>query len=54
VVSGDAHIQSHALIGAGAVVLQGLIVGHRSVVGASACVVRDVVGGKTVKGVPAR
>lgn len=54
VISGGVTIDQGALIGAGAVVLQGLTVGARSVVGAAACVVRDVPAAHTVKGVPAR
>ncbi|WP_417505948.1 acetyltransferase [Microbacterium sp.] len=53
-VSGEVRVQTGSLVGAGAVVLQGRVVGAHSVVGASACVTRDVVGGATVKGVPAR
>lgn len=54
IVSGDVHIEEGALIGAGATILQGLRIGAESVVGASACVVRDVARGAIVKGVPAR
>ena len=42
------------MIGANAVVLQGLSVGPGATVGAGACVVRDVPADVTVKGVPAR
>jgi sugar O-acyltransferase (sialic acid O-acetyltransferase NeuD family) len=54
IVSGAVHLGDGVLVGAGAVVLQGLSVGAWSTVGAAACVTRDVPGGVTVKGVPAR
>ena len=53
-ISGDCHIEDDVMIGAGAVILQGLTVGHGTTVGASACLVRDVGAGMTVKGVPAK
>lgn len=53
-ISGDVAIGPGALIGANAVVLPGLQIGARAIVGAGACVVRDVLPGVTVKGVPAR
>lgn len=53
-VSGMVGIRAGALVGSGAVVLQGLVVGAGATVGASACVVRNVPPGATVKGVPAR
>jgi len=53
-VSGSVRIGRGVLVGAGAVVLQGLSVGADSVVGASACVVRDVAESVVVRGVPAR
>lgn len=53
-VSGMVRIGPEVLVGAGAVVLQGLVVEAGAIVGASACVVRDVPPGATVKGVPAR
>ena len=53
-ISGDVRVESRTLIGAGAVVLQGLTVGTGATVGAAACVTRDVPTGATVKGVPAR
>ena len=52
-ISGECTISSGSLIGAAATVLQGLRVGEGAVVGASACVTRDVAPGVTVKGVPA-
>jgi sugar O-acyltransferase (sialic acid O-acetyltransferase NeuD family) len=53
-VSGDCVVEDDVLIGVGAVVLNQLTVGVGAVVGGSACVVRDVVPGAIVKGVPAR
>jgi acetyltransferase-like isoleucine patch superfamily enzyme len=43
-----------ALIGAGATVSPGVLVGDRAIVGAGAVVVTDVPAGATVVGVPAR
>jgi sugar O-acyltransferase (sialic acid O-acetyltransferase NeuD family) len=54
VISGGVLIEERVLVGAGAVVLEQLRLGRESVVGAAACVVRDVAPGATVKGVPAR
>jgi sugar O-acyltransferase (sialic acid O-acetyltransferase NeuD family) len=53
-VSGDCHLETGALIGTTAAVLQGRRVGAGAVVGAGACVVRDVPAHRVVKGVPAR
>ena len=53
-VSGDCTIEGGATIGVNGVILQGLRVGHDSVVGGSACVVKDVPPEVVVKGVPAR
>lgn len=53
-VSGSCLIRSRTMIGANSTVLQGLVVGDSAVVGAGACVVRDVPDAVTVKGVPAR
>ncbi len=53
-VSGDCAIADGVLIGVAGVVLNGLRVGAGSTVGGSACVVKDVPAGVTVKGVPAR
>ena len=52
-ISGECTIASGSLVGVAATVLQGLRVGEGAVVGASACVTRDVAPGVTVKGVPA-
>jgi len=53
-VSGMVRLGRRCLIGAGAVVLQGRHVGEDAVVGASACVTRDVPASVTRKGIPAR
>lgn len=53
-ISGDCVIESEVLVGVAGVVLNGLTVGIGSTVGGSACVVRDVPAGVTVKGVPAK
>ncbi len=52
-ISGNVHVGAAGMVGAGAVILQGLSVGARARIGASACVVRDVPEDVTVKGVPA-
>jgi sugar O-acyltransferase (sialic acid O-acetyltransferase NeuD family) len=54
VISGECLIGPEVLLGAGCVVLAGREVCERSIVGAAACVVRDVGVGDVVKGVPAR
>ncbi|WP_110239757.1 NeuD/PglB/VioB family sugar acetyltransferase [Nocardioides gilvus] len=53
-VSGDCLVQTGALIGVGAVVLNQLTLGPRALVGGSACVVTNVAAEAVVKGVPAR
>jgi sugar O-acyltransferase (sialic acid O-acetyltransferase NeuD family) len=53
-VSGSVGLGRRCLVGAGSVVLQGLKVGDDAVVGASACVTRDVPASSTRKGVPAK
>lgn len=53
IVSGAVTVQQGVLLGAGSVVLQELTIGHDSIIGAAACVVKDVLPHKTVKGVPA-
>lgn len=53
-ISGDCTIEDDVLIGVGGVILNGLTVGRGSVVGGSACVVRNVPPGVVVKGIPAR
>lgn len=53
-ISGDCVIEDEVLIGVAGVVLNGLRVGRSSVVGGSACVVKDVPPGVVVKGIPAR
>lgn len=54
IISGEVRIGTGSLIGAGSVTLQGRSVGERAVVGAAACVTRDVGEKTTVTGVPAR
>lgn len=54
IVSGNVVVESGVLLGAGSVVLAGLTVGAGATVGAAACVTKDVAGGTTVVGVPAR
>ncbi len=53
-VSGDCVLGDEVLVGVAGVILNGLTVGRGATVGGSACVVKDVAGGATVKGVPAR
>jgi sugar O-acyltransferase (sialic acid O-acetyltransferase NeuD family) len=53
-ISGDCVIESGVLVGVGAIVLNGLRVGHGATLGGAACAVRDVLPGTTVVGVPAR
>lgn len=53
-ISGECHIETGALVGTTAAVLQGRRVGANAIVGAGACAVRDVTAGSVVKGVPAR
>ncbi len=54
VVGGEAWIGRGSLVGAGAVILEGVTVGEASIVGAGAVVTTDVRPGQTVVGVPAR
>jgi sugar O-acyltransferase (sialic acid O-acetyltransferase NeuD family) len=54
VTGGEVTVGTCSHVGAGAVVLQGCIIGEFATIGASACVTRDVVGGLTVIGIPAR
>jgi sugar O-acyltransferase (sialic acid O-acetyltransferase NeuD family) len=53
-VSGDCLLEPRVLIGTTAAVLQGRRVGAGAIVGAGACVTRDVPPGVIVTGVPAR
>jgi len=53
-VSGSCTLDEAVLVGTTAAVLQGRRVGAAATVGAGACVVRDVLPGAVVKGVPAR
>lgn len=54
IVSGSVHCESQVLLGANAIILQGLRAGKGSVIGASACVTKDVAQSAVVRGVPAR
>jgi len=48
------EIRARAVIGGGATLLPGVVVGEEAVVAAGAVVTRDVAAGSTVMGVPAR
>lgn len=54
IISGDVEIGPGVLIGAGAVVLQGLTVVADTLIGASACVTKDVDQPGVLVGIPAR
>lgn len=54
VVSGGCIINDSAFIGAGATVIQGIRIGKDAVVAAGSVVIKDVPGGSTVIGVPAK
>jgi sugar O-acyltransferase (sialic acid O-acetyltransferase NeuD family) len=58
-VSGNVHLGRRSYVGTGAAIINGtsgepLVVGEDAVVGAAACVTRDVAPGVTVVGVPAK
>lgn len=53
-VSGAVSLGPEVLLGTHSSILQGLQVGARAIVGAAACVTRDVPTDVTVKGIPAR
>lgn len=53
-ISGAVHLEAGVTVGSNACVLQGLRVGTASFIGAGAVVTRDVEGGVTVVGAPAR
>jgi sugar O-acyltransferase (sialic acid O-acetyltransferase NeuD family) len=53
-VSGECVLHREVLVGASAVVLQGICVGVAGVVGAAACVTKSVPGSQIFVGVPAR
>ncbi len=48
------HVKRGASIGSGAVILCGITIGERAIVGAGAVVTKDVAPGEVVAGVPAR
>jgi UDP-2-acetamido-3-amino-2,3-dideoxy-glucuronate N-acetyltransferase len=48
------RVRSGASLGSGAIVLGGVTIGERAVIGAGAVVTRDVAAGEVVAGVPAR
>ena len=48
------RVKRGASIGAGAVILPGVVIGEKAVVGAGAVVTKNVEPGTTVKGVPAK
>jgi UDP-2-acetamido-3-amino-2,3-dideoxy-glucuronate N-acetyltransferase len=50
----ETFVQDGAAIGSGAVILPGITIGERAMVGAGAVVTKDVAPGATVAGVPAR
>jgi sugar O-acyltransferase (sialic acid O-acetyltransferase NeuD family) len=53
-ISGDCTLGNDVMVGVGGVLLQGLSVGEKAVVGGSACVTKDVPGSTVVAGVPAK
>jgi sugar O-acyltransferase (sialic acid O-acetyltransferase NeuD family) len=53
VIAGCAVVDDHVFVGAGAVILPRLRIGAGSTIGAGAVVIRDVVAGTVVAGVPA-
>jgi len=53
-VSGAVQIGRETMLGTNSSILQGIAVGSAAIIGAGACVVRDVKSGTTVKGVPAK
>lgn len=53
-VSGGVLVGEAAMLGTNSAILQGLAIGAEAIVGGGACVVRDVEGHTTVKGIPAR
>lgn len=53
-ISGNVHLESCVEIGSGAVVLPGVRIGAGAVLGAGAVATRDLAGGKTYVGIPAK
>jgi sugar O-acyltransferase (sialic acid O-acetyltransferase NeuD family) len=53
-IAGNVHLSQCVFVGAGASVINGLLVGPNTVIGAGSVVIRDVPGDSTVAGVPAK
>jgi acetyltransferase-like isoleucine patch superfamily enzyme len=53
-LSGDVHLDDFVYLGTGAVVIPGVRIGARTMVGAGGVVTRDLPGNVTAVGVPAR
>lgn len=53
-ISGNVVLEDEVMIGTGAALIPGVTVGAGSVIGAGACVVRDIPGGVTAIGLPAK
>jgi acetyltransferase-like isoleucine patch superfamily enzyme len=51
---GPVHIKKGAYIGAGVIILPGVTIGERAIIGAGAVVTKDVPGNVVAKGVPAK
>lgn len=54
VIGGEVTIGDNSFIGAGVTIIQGVNIGNNAVVGVGAVVIKNVPGGVTVKGVPAK
>ena len=54
ILGGEVAIGSSCLVGSGAIILPGVRVGNRTIIGSGAVVTRDVPGGTTILGIPAR
>jgi tetrahydrodipicolinate N-succinyltransferase len=53
-VYGDIHVGSHVFIGMGTIILPGVTIGDRCVIGAGSVVTRDIPSGSVAAGVPCR
>lgn len=53
-IAGNVHLSEAVFVGAGASVINGLLVGPDTTIGAGAVVIRDVPGAITVAGIPAK